>query len=211
MQPRPTPSPPLRGASGASARSIAFAPSGEIVMPDPTAIRADARRAYEIGRLIAASRVAVVVIPLTALCARLTDAPGRCLVAGGGLLAAAVAVRWRQDRGVAIVDSGMATGIVPMVTAIVLCRIALSWSGGAAIAVCTAAGFTAGGLVGRVPPAGDFRTLPWMTASLIAGLTAALGCVGIGLGTAAGAAAGVVLGAVVTASLMPRPASGWRD
>ena len=180
-------------------------------MPELPVVRAGARRAYEKGRLIAASRAGLVVVPLTLLCARLTDAPGRCAVTGAGLLAAAVAVRWRQFRGVAIVDSGIATGMVPMAAAIVLCRFAVAWSGSAAIAICTAAGFVAGGLVGRMALDDESPSLASITGSLIAGLTAALGCVGIGLGTAAGAAAGVVLGTIVTAGVLRPPATGWRS
>jgi hypothetical protein len=176
-------------------------------MPDVADVRARALSAYEHGRLTAASRAALVVVPLAALCAWTTDAPARCAAAGFALLAVAILVRWRQYRGVQAVDAGMLTGIIPMTAAVFLCRFAASWPGDAALAVCAAAGFVAGGLAGRATFAsGEAAQTTAIAASVVAGLTAALGCVGIGLGTAAGAAAGVALGAGVAAR-MPVPSA----
>jgi len=176
-------------------------------MPDLARLRADARWAYERGRAVAALRVAAVIVPLTGLCARETDAPWRCGAVGLALLLVSAVVRWRQHRGVWAVDAGLLTGVLPMTAALLLCRFAASWPAGAGLGVCAAAGFVSGGLVGRATM-GTARpqSAQWMTASLVAGLTAALGCVGIGVGTAVGAVAGVVVGAIVAAEV-PRRAS----
>jgi hypothetical protein len=171
-------------------------------MTDSTSMRARARRMYERGRGVAALRVAFVIVPLAALCARETEAPWRCGAVGVALLAVCTAARWRQYRGVRAVDTGLMTGVIPMTAALLLCRFAASWSDNAAVGICGAAGLLSGALIGRtIGPDADARSTQWVTASLAAGLTAALGCVGIGIGTAVGAAAGVVAGAIVAAEM----------
>jgi hypothetical protein len=176
-------------------------------MPDLSRMREQTRRLYERGRALAALRVAFVIVPLTALCMRETDAPVRCAMVGVALLIVAMLVRWRQHRGVSAVDAGLMTGVIPMTAALLLCRFAAEWPADAATGVCAAAGFVSGGLTARATM-GSARAISsqWLSASLVAGLTAALGCVGIGFGTAVGAVAGVVIGAIVAAEA-PRGAS----
>ena len=166
-------------------------------MPDfaPETLRARAYRSYERGRLIVAARAALLITPLTAICAYETDAYLRCAVIGVLLLCATIGVRWRLLRGIHAANAGLLTGIVPMTAALVLCRFASAWPPEAAVATCTSAGIVAGALGGRVrmePPS-----------LIIAGLTASLGCIGIGIGTAVGGALGVAAGAVV-AMRLPR-------
>jgi len=160
-------------------------------------LRARACAAYERGRFVAAARVAWLVVALTGLCARETEEYARCAAVGVLLLAVSVAVRWSQWRGTRAADAGLLGGILPMAVALVLCRFAAAWPPEAAIAACTSAGLMAGVLAGRV-------TLQ-PTALLIAALTAALGCIGIGFGTAVGGGLGVAAGAVV-ARRLPRHA-----
>ncbi len=161
-----------------------------------------ARQAYERGRLLMAFRIGAFVVPLAAIAARETGAWRRCTVVGGVLLVAAVFARWRQWRGVRSVDAGLLTGVIPLAAAVMLCRFASAWEPRAALSLCTTAGFVAGALAARAMtrPA-DAEWQESATASGIAGLTAALGCIGIGFGTTAGAALGVTLGAVVAARL----------
>ena len=158
-------------------------------------LRARASRSYELGRLIVAARVALLIAPLTAICARETEAYLRCAAIGVLLLCAAIGVRWRLWRGIRAVNAGVLTGIVPMAAALVLCRFASAWPPEAAIGACTSAGLVAGALGGRI------RMEP--ASLLIAGLTASLGCIGIGIGTAVGGSLGVAAGAVV-AMRLPR-------
>jgi hypothetical protein len=167
-------------------------------------LRARAKRSFESGRLLSAARVGVVVVPLGAICARETGAYARCTVAAALLLTMTIVVRWRQWRGIRAVDAGLLTGIIPMAAALLLCRFPAGWPTEAALAVCAGAGFAAGMLAARSTLAALNPEWPeWASASLVAGLTAALGCVGIGFGTAIGAAIGVATGAVV-ATRLPR-------
>jgi hypothetical protein len=167
-------------------------------------LRARAKRSFESGRLLSAARVAVVVVPLGAMCARETGAYVRCAAVAVLLLTMTIVVRWRQWRGIRAVDAGLLTGIIPMAAALLLCRFATGWPAEAALGVCAGAGFAAGMLAAGSTLADLSPEWPeWASASLVAGLTAALGCVGIGFGTAAGAAIGVATGAVV-ATQLPR-------
>ena len=165
-------------------------------------LHACARRSYERGRFTVASRVALLVVVLTAICARETEAYTRCAVIGIVLLGAAIGVRWRQSRGMQAANAGLLTGMIPMTAALVLCRSASAWPAEAAIATCTSAGVVAGALAARVTmEAAGAGWAEWLAAALIAGLTAALGCIGIGFGTAIGSATGVAAGAVVAMRL----------
>jgi hypothetical protein len=158
-------------------------------------LHARARRSYERGRLAVAARAAFLVIPLTAICARETEAYARCAVIGVLLLVATVGARWRLRRGMRAANAGLLTGILPMTAALVLCRFAAAWPPEAAVAACTSAGLIAGALAAR-------RTMD-PSSLLIAGLTAALGCIGIGFGTAVGGGLGVAAGAGVSLILNP--------
>lgn len=166
------------------------------------AVRAQALRSYDRGRLTAAARVAPVIVPLTAICAHETEAYARCTVVGVLLLGVAIGVGWRQWRGRRAAIGGLLTGIIPMTAALVLCRFAAAWPPEAAIATCASAGLVAGALAVRatVEPL-DAGWPQWIAASLIAGLTAALGCIGLGFGTAVGSALGVAAGAAVAVRL----------
>ena len=175
-------------------------------MPEmPVALlRVHAKRSFETGRLLVAARVGIVVVPLGAICARETGAYARCTVVAALLVTMAIVVRWRQWRGIRAVDAGLLTGIIPMAAALLLCRFATEWPARAALGICAGTGFVAGMLAARSTLAVLNAEWPeWASASLVAGLTAALGCVGIGFGTAAGAAMGVATGAIV-ATRLPR-------
>jgi len=173
-------------------------------MPDLALQRLQIRasHAYERGRLLIAVRVAAIVVPLAALCARETGEWRRCATIGLSLLVVAIAARWRLPRGRRSVDAGLLTGAIPMTAALVLCRFAAAWPVEAAITICTMAGLLAGGMAARaIATSTDGEWRNWTTASAVAGLTAALGCIGIGFGTAAGAAIGVAGGAIVAVRL----------
>ena len=167
-------------------------------------LRARAKRSFESGRLLAAARVGIVVIPLGAICAWQTGAYARCTAVAALLITMTIVVRWRQRRGMRAVDAGLLTGIIPMAAALWLCRFAYEWPTEAALGICATAGFAAGMLAARsILAVFDAEWPEWATASVVAGLTAALGCVGIGFGTAVGTAIGVATGAVV-ATQLPR-------
>jgi len=112
-------------------------------------VRARARRSYERGRLAVAGRNALLIVPLTAICGRETEAYARCAVIGGLLLLATIGVRWRQWRGPQAANAGLLTGILPMTAALLLCRFAAGWPAAAATAACASAGLIAGALAVR--------------------------------------------------------------
>jgi hypothetical protein len=175
-------------------------------MPDPAGLRERARRAYEVGRARYAVRVAFIVFPATALCVRETGAVWTCAALGLALFLIAAAARWRQPQGVLAVAAGLRAGALPMATALVLCRFAPSWSVGAGL--CATAGLVSGAFAGMaLVRSAASRWQQFGTAAVVTGLTATLGCVGMGLGTAAGAVVGVALGAAAVANV-PRPVAG---
>jgi hypothetical protein len=169
-------------------------------MPDSVQLYALAQRSYERGRARAAMRVIWIIVPLAALCARETSEGWRCAVVAAALLLVSFGARWRLPHGVHAIDAGLVTGIIPMTAALVLCRFAPAWPDGAALGICTAAGFVSGLLAGNATRESTVESRQWrgpVTAAVVAGLTGALGCVGIGTGTAIGGTAAVVLGSVV--------------
>ena len=169
-------------------------------MRDVERLRRDAANTYERGRLVMGLRVTAVVLPLALLCARESGEWRRCAAVSVMLLLVAVFARWRLPRGVRSVDAGLLSGALPMSCALVLCRFAWWWPDGAALGICAAAGFASGLFAGRV----TVGTPQWTIAALVSGLTAALGCVGIGVGTAIGSTAAVAAGAVTVARLPSR-------
>jgi hypothetical protein len=176
-------------------------------MPDVEPLRARASRAYEQGRLLAAMRVGLVVVPIAAICAWETGAVGTTFVLALGLLALATAIRWRQRQGFQVVDAGLRSGAVPLAAALALCRFAPSCPPDVALALCGGAGLVAGGFLGRALACdAEAAWLRWSGAALTGGLMAALGCVALGIGSAVGAAVGIAIGSMVSASL-PRRAT----
>jgi hypothetical protein len=176
-------------------------------MPDIARLHTEARRIYERGRTVAAVRVAAVVIPLLLLCARETGEWRRCGAIGAVLLVVTIVARWRLPHGMRAVDAGMLTGVIPMTAALIFCRFARGLPAGAALSVCAAAGFVSGALAGWASAGSTDTDWPqWVTEALVAGLTAALGCIGIGLGAAIGGAAAIAIGTIVAVRL-PRDAS----
>jgi hypothetical protein len=176
-------------------------------MPDVALARLQsrARRAYERGQMLSAFSAAAIVVPLAALCARETGQWRRCAIVGAVLVVVSIGARWRVPRGRRSVDAGLQTGLIPLAAALVLCRFASAWPAEAAYGVCTTAGLVAGTLAWRAI-AGSRETdrIEWATASIVAGLTAALGCIGIGFGTAIAGGLGVAAGTIVAARF-PRP------
>jgi hypothetical protein len=174
-------------------------------MRNLTTLRQDALRAYERGRVTAAFQIALIIVPLTALSVFETRAIGRTLSVGGVLLALAVWLRWRQRNGFTVVSAGLRAGLVPLAAALGLCRFAPACPPEAAFILCGSAGLFAGTWAGRTMTPVPVLWHQHAAAAVVAGLTAALGCLAFGIGIAIGAAAAVSLGVTVFAR-MPRRA-----
>jgi hypothetical protein len=181
-------------------------------MVDLDALARRARRAAEWGRLRAASRAAFVVAPLVALSTAVTGRAPAALAAGAALLATCVALRFWNAEGARAARSGLCLGALPMAAALATAA-AQGWCDprGAVTACgvgCLLAGLVAGGAsawyVLRHVETG--RLASWAKVGLVASLTAALGCVGLGAGAALAVIAAVAAGAALVWLPPRRPA-----
>lgn len=175
-------------------------------MRDHETLKRDARAAYERARFISATRIAALVIPLTALCVFETRSILRTGALGLVLLVLAVALRWRQHHGFATVSAGLRSGLLPLAAALGLCRFAPSCPPHIALALCIGAGLLAGAVAGRSLTGLDLQRHQQLSAATVAALTAALGCLAFGAGIALGAGAAVAAGVMITVAL-PRRAT----
>ena len=95
-------------------------------------LRADGLRAYEVGRLRAALRAALVVVPVALLCVLETGEREACACLGVLLLGAAVFLRWRNRRGMEDVTTGLVAGatygLIAIGFALFLLLIAGGWA-----------------------------------------------------------------------------------
>lgn len=177
-------------------------------MLDVKLLQRRAKFVYELARLRAAARVVVVAFVLTALCTWETGAVLRSAGLGLALFVVATALRWRLSRGFQAVSVGLWAGSVPLIVALGLCRFAPFCPPNVAFTVCGSVGLVSGLFMGREFAAAKHLTSRhWLGASIVAILTATMGCVALGVGTAVGAASGVMLGSAVTARLMRRTAA----
>jgi hypothetical protein len=165
-------------------------------------------RAYELGRLRFASRVALLVVPAATVC--LLEPAGRsaCGAFTLLLLLAAVGLRWRNRRGAASVETGLIAGGIPLVAGIVLswCDVRCGLTGSEAY--CTAMSVVLGLISGvtvslRRARLGE-RSFSAVVAGGIAALAASLGCVRLGALGLAGIIVGIMVGTLVGSALRPR-------
>jgi hypothetical protein len=154
-------------------------------MVDVEALAERARHVAVRSRLRMACRIGLVILPLA--CVPLVSGAhaGACACLGLALFAVAVFCRWRDRTGVDAVTTGLVLGVVPLAAALVLraCGIncAQLWALTEAEAVCLGAGAIAGIAASlAVVRASQHRRRRWLITILVASLTAALGCVGLG-------------------------------
>jgi hypothetical protein len=157
-----------------------------------------ARRAYELGRLRAALRVALYVAPMTILslvgCAR----PGLNAVMGIALLALAVGLLWRGQAYARAASAGLVAGAAPLLIPMFVRSSGHCCIGGACWMVCMEAciggGFIAGGIIGfRAMSQRTSRGGFFVAALVVAALAGSLGCVTGGLAGVLGMAAGMLV------------------
>ena len=163
-----------------------------------------ARRAAEWGRLRGASRIAGVVVPFALLA--LLVSPNGAVVIGIALalLVVTIALGWHSAEGGRAARSGLKLGAIPMVVALVTVAVEGWCDPTRAVTLCGAgclvAGVVAGGATAwyAVRTQSPRRLRFWGEIGLVASLTSALGCVGLGFGGAVAVLAAMVAGAAVT-------------
>jgi hypothetical protein len=170
-------------------------------MVDLEALARRARRAAEWGRLRSASRIGLAVIPLALLAALVSRAPAATTAVGLALLVATVALGWRSAEGARAARAGLKLGAIPMAAALFTIAVE-GWCDPARSVTlcglgCLLAGVVAGGAsawwAARTQPPRRLRA--WSEIGLVASLTTALGCIGLGAGSALAVLAALAAGA----------------
>jgi len=172
-------------------------------MVDLEVLAKRARRAAELGRLRSASRIAVTVVPFTLLA--LAVSPNRVAIAGifVALLAVTIGLGWINAEGASAARSGIKLGAIPMTVGLFTIAVEGWCDPERAVTLCgigcLLAGVFAGGASAwyAVRTQSPSRLRVWSKIGLVASLTTALGCVGLGFGSALAVLAAMAAGAAV--------------
>ena len=155
-------------------------------------------RHYELGRLRMAAHIALVVVPIVALC--LLEPVGReaCACCAALLLFATVWLRFHSRAGVESVSTGLLAGALPLAAMLVLTRVDPGCATAGLLSYCTGfsllVGAAAGAVVALRERSRALLSSHWLLAVGVAVLTASLGCVRLGLASIAGVAVGILVG-----------------
>jgi hypothetical protein len=175
-------------------------------MVDDDRLLRRAQRAYELGRLKMAVRVAAFIAPMVALCALRTGATESCVCLGFLLLGVAVFLRWRTRQGVESVSTGLVAGVVPLFVGLIILEVAPSCAGQPLVSWCTAiaigVGLPSGAWIGLRAMRREVH-VSWLTALGIAVIAASLGCVGLGVAGIVGVVAGLLVGGAAGRTFAP--------
>lgn len=163
-------------------------------------LAARARRAYETGRLVLALRGSALLLPLAAVALACGTDP-RVTLLSGALLALCVAFfLWRGGEFRRGVRPGLTAGAAPLLVALFCPLTTHICTGGLCLllpVVCALGGLAGGVALGVLAPLpSEGRGVPLLVASILAGLTGALGCLLYGVIGIAGMIAGLLAGAV---------------
>jgi hypothetical protein len=132
-------------------------------------------------------------------------APNRATVAviGFALFAATIVLGWWSAEGAHAARSGLKLGAIPMAAAIATVAVEGWCDPNRTITICGLGCLAAGMFAGAASAWYAVRTQPprqlrvWSQIGLVASLTTALGCVGLGFGSALAVLGAVALGAAV--------------
>jgi hypothetical protein len=164
-------------------------------------LRVRGLRAYEAGRLRAASRITLVVAPLAAVCLLEERARGSCACCAVVLVGMAIWLRWRDRLGTEGVTTGLLAGAVPLVAGLVLKRMGVDCGAPAAAPLCMSisilVGLVGGVLIAYREAGRRTRLTSWLVPAAIAALAASLGCARLGVASVASAVLGITLGTAV--------------
>lgn len=167
-------------------------------------LRVHGLRAYETGRLRAAARIALVLVPLAALC--LFESRGReaCACCATLLLGLAIWLRWRDRRGFESVGTGLLAGSILLVTGLLLDGLDLQCGLADGSAICTAFAVFIGGGAGILIGSREVKWRGHLTSSVsaatIAILAASLGCLRLGVVGLTSIVAGLGIGTMIMAA-----------
>jgi hypothetical protein len=172
-------------------------------MVDLEQLAGRARRAAEWGRLRAASRIGFAVVPLVLVALLVGVSAPAVLAIGSVLLALCIALGWMNANGGRAARSGLALGAIPMAAALVTVTIEGWQEPNRGLTLCglgcLVAGLVAGGGSAwyAMRTAAPRRLAIWGQIGLVASLTTALGCVGLGLGSALAVIAAMAAGSAL--------------
>jgi hypothetical protein len=166
-------------------------------------------RAYELGRLRTASRVALALVPAAVVC--LLEPKGResCACLAVLLVGLTVWLRWRDRSGFEAATTGLLAGSLPLVAGLVLSRFDLHCGDIERAPLCTALSAlvgVAGGVViavREVRERGRFASVA--AAATISVLAASLGCLRLGIASVLSVALGIAVGAGIGLLREKRP------
>ena len=169
-------------------------------MADPeNLLRERARRAYEMGRLGAALRNSLLLLPAVGIALVCCSNPGPTLVTGAGLVLLVAFCQWRGQGYRRGVRPGLVAGFVPLLLPILAQATGHVCASGGCLffpTVCGVGGVLGGITLGMMAPRPrDGRAIPFVTACLIAGLAGSVGCLLYGLVGLGVMIAGLLVGA----------------
>ena len=162
-------------------------------------LRARARRGYELGRLRTTVRDTWIIAPIVAIGGLHSSNLPLVLVAGILLFAIVTLLSWRGQSWASAVWPGYLAGAVPLLMPSLASAKAVCWIGGSCFSLCVLlcplSGLVAGLGVGVLTTRQAEDRLPFLgAATLVAGLTGAIGCALAGLLGIGGMIAGGLLG-----------------
>ena len=172
-------------------------------MVDLEALARRARRASEWGRLRSASGVAVAVVPFTLLSLAVSSNQAAVVGIALALLSVSVGLGWLNAEGARAARAGLKLGAIPMAVGLFTIAVEGWCDPDRAVTVCgigcLVAGVFAGGASAwyAVRTQSPRRLRIWSQIGLVASLTTALGCVGLGLGSALAVLGMIAVGAAV--------------
>jgi hypothetical protein len=138
-----------------------------------------ARHAYEIGRWRMAARVLAIIVPVAILCIMLSERPVVSLGLAILLGVAVIVLRWRNRQGLRVANVGLTAGILPLTAGLLISQIGIA-SPVVCMTLCVGSGLLAGLWAGFALGGTRTGATDWMTVSVVAVVTAFLGCIDLG-------------------------------
>ena len=180
-------------------------------MVNPEDLVARGLRAYEVGRFVTASRIALLLIPIAALCLLESEGREACACLAVVLLGSAVWLRWRDREGLDSVTTGLVAGALPLGAGLLLARFDLRCGLAGGETSCTVFSVVIGALAGVVIALRENRwrrrLTSLITAGAIASLAAGLGCIRLGVWGVASMVVGIAVGSMLGVVMLKRSES----